>query len=157
MSSRGLRSLRVAHFGKRSKTTKNAQKNSCSKTLTWIQKNAQNSSGKHARSLTPPKSFEKACLSLEPQHKSRKNVSITLEASSIFLVLSCVSTNIEISVAELTISAGRASKTFKNTKYVLCNIFNGARDKSKTLKIWAYSYSNGSTFIVEKQCFRWVC
>ena len=153
-SVRGPRGVRVAHFGKRSKNTKNAQKNSRSKTLTWIQKNAQNSSGKHARSLTPPKSLEKACFSLEPQHKSRKNVNITLEVSSTFLVLSYVSTNIAILVAELTISAGRASKTLKNTKSVLCKIFNGARDQWKTLEIWAYSYSNGSTFIVEKLCFR---
>ena len=129
MSLRGSRSLRVAHFGKWLKNTKNAQKNSRSKTLTRIQKNAQNSSGKHARSLTPPKSLEKACFSLEPQHKSRKNVNITLEVSSTFLVLSYVSTNIEILVAEFTISAGRASKTLKNTKSVLCKIFNGARDQ----------------------------
>ena len=104
--------------------------------------------------IHPPNSLEKACFSLGPQHDSQKNINITREVSSVVFVLQHVSRNIAILVPELPISAGRTSKTLKFAKPIFHETFNGTRYRCTSRDKSCYSYSNGSTFIVEKHCFR---
>ena len=120
------------------------------KIRTWMAENAQNSSGKHVRSSTSPKSLEKACSSFEPQQDYLKNITIMLEVSSVVLRLRHLWRDIAISVGEWAISAGRASKTLKSLKTTFRKSIETARDRWKTYECSCYSYSNGSTFIMEK-------
>ena len=106
---------------------------------------AQNSSGTHARSSTPPKSLKKPCFSKLPQQELRTNINISFEVSSTLFVLQHLCTNIKISLPEITISRRRPKTTMKIAKPTFHETIKTAADQWTTTDKSYYSYSNAST------------